>query len=76
MVEMLSEASRRLEPAWKARFPDIPWSRIAGIGSVLRHNYEQIDLAVAFRLRSEGHFDRLRAAVEALLVRSSRTGGA
>lgn len=38
MVEILSEASRRLRPEWKSRFPDIPWQRIAAIGSVLRHD--------------------------------------
>ena len=40
-VEIISEASRRLPREWKTEHPLIPWPRIAGIGSVLRHNYEK-----------------------------------
>jgi uncharacterized protein with HEPN domain len=67
MVSMLSEASRRLKPEWKDRFPDVPWQDIAGMGSVLRHDYEQLDLAVIVKLRAEGHLVQLRRAVENLL---------
>ena len=42
-VERISEASRRLDPALKAREPTIPWSDIAGIGNILRHNYDRVD---------------------------------
>jgi uncharacterized protein with HEPN domain len=41
-VEIVSEASRRLPDDLKARHPDIPWPKVAGIGNVLRHNYESI----------------------------------
>ena len=37
-VEIISEASRRLPDALKARHPSIPWPKVAGIGSVLRHD--------------------------------------
>jgi uncharacterized protein with HEPN domain len=36
-IEIISEASRRLPPAMKTRHPEIPWSKVAGIGNVLRH---------------------------------------
>jgi len=32
-IEIISEASRRLSQALKSRHPDIPWSKVAGIGS-------------------------------------------
>ena len=41
-IEIISEASRRLPDELKARHPEIPWSKVAGIGNVLRHEYERI----------------------------------
>jgi uncharacterized protein with HEPN domain len=46
-IEIVSEASRRLPDDLKARHPDIPWRKVAGIGNVLRHNYEDIAAPVA-----------------------------
>jgi uncharacterized protein with HEPN domain len=37
-LEIISEASRRLPETMKARNPIIPWSKVAGIGNVLRHD--------------------------------------
>jgi uncharacterized protein with HEPN domain len=41
-VEIVSEASRHLTDELKARHPEIPWPKVAGIGNVLRHEYERI----------------------------------
>lgn len=41
-IEIISEASRRLTAALKARHPEIPWPKVAGIGNVLRHEYEGV----------------------------------
>jgi uncharacterized protein with HEPN domain len=41
-LEIISEASRRLPPAFKERFPETPWKAIAGSGSIYRHNYEAV----------------------------------
>lgn len=41
-IEIISEASRHLDDALKARHPAIPWRKVAGIGNVLRHEYENI----------------------------------
>jgi uncharacterized protein with HEPN domain len=41
-IEIISEASRHLPADLKARYPDIPWSRVAGIGNIIRHNYERV----------------------------------
>jgi uncharacterized protein with HEPN domain len=37
-VEIISEASRHLPDDLKARNPEIPWQKVAGIGNVLRHS--------------------------------------
>ena len=49
-IEIISEASRRLPDDLKARHPDIPWRKVAGIGNVLRHNYEDIAAPVMWAL--------------------------
>lgn len=49
-VEIISEASRHLTAELEARHPDIPWQKVAGIGNVLRHNYESIAAPVILKL--------------------------
>jgi len=41
-IEIISEASRHLGEEQKARHTEIPWSKVAGIGNVLRHEYEDV----------------------------------
>ena len=49
-VEIISEASRRLTDELKARHPEIPWAKVAGIGNVLRHEYEGISAPLMWKL--------------------------
>ncbi|MBG0808888.1 DUF86 domain-containing protein [Methylosinus sp. H3A] len=49
-VEIISEASRHLDDELKARHPEIPWRKVAGIGNVLRHSYETVAAAVLWKL--------------------------
>ena len=39
-IEIVSEASRRVPDALQESHPAIPWRKIAGIGNVLRHDYD------------------------------------
>ena len=45
-LEIISEASRRLSPEIKLRYPELRWSEIAGAGSVYRHAYERVSADV------------------------------
>jgi uncharacterized protein with HEPN domain len=47
-IEIVSEASRRLPRDLKESHPAIPWSKIAGIGSVLRHDYDVVNNATVW----------------------------
>jgi len=49
-VEIISEASRHLTDELKLRYPEIPWRKVAGIGNVLRHNYQSIAAPVMWQL--------------------------
>ena len=73
-VEIISEASRRLPDAWKAEHPSIPWSDIAGIGSVLRHDYDDVNVDIIVKLRGAPRGD-LRAAVVTLLKKYDPESG-
>ena len=49
-IEIISEASRHLNDELKSRHPEIPWSKVAGIGNVLRHEYERVAYDVLWRV--------------------------
>lgn len=49
-VEIISEASRHLPDDLKARHSGIPWSKVAGVGNVLRHDYQRIAPDVLWKL--------------------------
>jgi uncharacterized protein with HEPN domain len=49
-LEVISEASRHLPDDLKARHPHIPWRKIAGIGNVLRHEYESVAAPIIWKL--------------------------
>lgn len=49
-IEIISEASRHIPAAIKARHPGIAWREIAGIGNVLRHAYQNTDASLLWKL--------------------------
>lgn len=52
-VEIISEASRHLPSELKDRHPEIPWRKIAGIGNILRHDYENVAAPILWVLVKE-----------------------
>lgn len=68
-LEIISEASRRLPDALKARHPDIPWKEMAGAGNVYRHDYEDVQLRLIWGT-VHNRFPALLAAVNAELAAS------
>jgi uncharacterized protein with HEPN domain len=56
--EIISEASRRLPKQLKARHPDVPWTDIAGAGSVYRHTTTKTCSNKLFGTRSSTVCDR------------------
>ncbi|MGA7786654.1 MAG: HepT-like ribonuclease domain-containing protein [Xanthobacteraceae bacterium] len=67
-ILIISEASRHLSNEIKTRHPDIPWAKVAGIGSVLRHDYERIASDVIWKLAT-ADLPALEAICRAELVR-------
>ncbi|MCP1847428.1 MULTISPECIES: HepT-like ribonuclease domain-containing protein [unclassified Bradyrhizobium] len=42
-IEVISEASRHLGSELKAQHENVRWKDIAGIGNILRHDYQRVD---------------------------------
>jgi uncharacterized protein with HEPN domain len=73
-LEIVSEASRRIPGAMKAKHPSVPWSRIAGIGNILRHEYRAVSTDVIWEV-VQSHLGDVKRATMALkkeLAQASR----
>jgi uncharacterized protein with HEPN domain len=66
-IERISEASQRVAPALKDRHPHVPWSDVAGIGNIIRHDYDEVDHSILWHIATV-ELDPLEAAVRALLT--------
>jgi len=66
--EIISEASRRLPEQLKVRHPNIPWTDIAGAGSVYRHSYEDVIEQILWYTLKHG-LEPLKTVVEEELRR-------
>lgn len=73
-LEVLSEASRRVPDAMKAKHPDIPWTKIAGIGNILRHEYRSVSTDVIWEV-TRSHLTNLGRVVIALKKELEPTRG-
>lgn len=49
-IVIISEASRHLGARVRARHPNIPWPKVAGIGNILRHEYERVAADILWKL--------------------------
>jgi uncharacterized protein with HEPN domain len=65
-LERISEASRRLPDEAKASQPKIPWRKVADIGNVLRHEYDDVADTEVWRIVVDD-LRTLRDAVQAMI---------
>ena len=64
-IEIISEASRHLPQAMKTRHPGIPWTKVAGIGNVLRHEYQGLSDPIIWKVVTH-ELPRLKLAIRAI----------
>jgi uncharacterized protein with HEPN domain len=64
-IEIISEATRHLPAEIKAKQPQIRWSSIAGIGSVLRHDYHSISHEIIWKVVRDD-LPALKAAIKSI----------
>ena len=48
-ILVLGEAAKRLSPEFRIRYPDVPWSNMAGMRDKLIHAYEAVDYDEVWR---------------------------
>jgi len=68
-LEIISEASRRLPDALKARHPSIEWRNMAAAGNIYRHEYEDVAVREVWDTLSH-HLPPLRTVIEQELAAS------
>jgi uncharacterized protein with HEPN domain len=65
-LEIISEASRRIPEDIKAREAKIPWQRVADLGNVLRHAYQDINPDIIWSI-AKNDLAPLQAFVEKVM---------
>ena len=48
-LEIISEASRRVDAATMERYPHMPWRQMADAGNVYRHRYDNVSARLVWR---------------------------
>jgi uncharacterized protein with HEPN domain len=70
-LEIVSEASRHVPPAFRAGHPEIPWTDIATLGNILRHAYHKTDLEALWSIYETGQLAQFQDAIRAWLEKGS-----
>ena len=65
-LEIISEASRGVHEDQKAAHQSVPWTEIAGIGNILRHEYHRVEPIIVWNI-TQTHLPNLAHAVRLML---------
>lgn len=68
-LEIISEASRSLPPELKVLASEVPWPEIAGIGNILRHDYQRVESRIIWNIVGK-HLPVLTASLPLLQARA------
>jgi uncharacterized protein with HEPN domain len=59
---IISEAARHIPTDMKAKTPEVPWSKIHGLGNLLRHEYRRIEPVILWSVIRD-HLETLDRAI-------------
>lgn len=66
-AQIVSEAAKALPPDLLARYSDVPWTSIIGIGNILRHEYQRLDDAQLWEIATV-HLPALEPAIKLMIT--------
>jgi uncharacterized protein with HEPN domain len=49
-LEIIGEAVKNLPAAFRLKYPDIPWKKIAGMRDILTHQYFDVDVILTWKV--------------------------
>ncbi len=52
-LEVLGEATKHIPAMFRRKYPDVPWSKMAGMRDVLIHDYMGVDLKTVWLVAQE-----------------------
>lgn len=53
LLEIVGEAAKHVPPEVTARYPDVPWSKAAGLRDRVIHRYFEVDLGIIVNIIRE-----------------------
>jgi uncharacterized protein with HEPN domain len=66
-LEIISEASRGIPEGQKSAHPGVPWTQIAGIGNIRRHEYHRVEPTIVWNI-TQTHLPSLSMAIGQMLA--------
>ena len=73
-LRSLEEATKRLSEELRARYPVVPWRRIAGLRDVLIHDYMGVDLEAVWQV-SQKNVPQLKEQLREILIKLEMAEG-
>jgi len=71
-LEVLGEAAKHIPISFRKKYPDIPWTKMAGMRDVLIHDYMGVDLMTVWKVAKE-RLPALKPMLEGLTMREKDT---
>lgn len=53
LLEIIGEATKKIPSELRKKYPEIPWSSVAGMRDILVHEYWQVDVEVVWQTIEE-----------------------
>jgi uncharacterized protein with HEPN domain/predicted nucleotidyltransferase len=68
---IIGEATTRVAPETRSRYPDIPWTRIVGLRNVIAHNYPDLSLETIWEV-AQNELEAFNSVVTEILAEIDR----